>query len=746
MADNPEDELLQIFLEEATDLLGALSATLSIWQNDLNNFDKVADLKRDLHTLKGSARMVGQTTIGTLAHELETLCEALVKKQIPIDRNIFELMLSAQDRISLMIEALKNKQPPLDTEDLLNAFHKYLGTSETSKPTPAAPVTPETKTLAEEKKPEAQTQEIIRIRADLLEKINNLSTEGNLIRISLEQQINRMSTYLQEMKQGSRRLEDQLAVLNDEIENLEVKNKAEYPALEQLGNSLREITVDIFSVLKTLIEENGSMEALYLHQARVSTELQHRLSHTRLVPFDSIVPRLSRIARQIAKELKKEVDFKVLKSQGEMDRTVLEHLVPSLEHILRNALDHGIEAPDVRKKRGKPEVGNIEVNFTQSGSTVAITIADDGGGIDSHIIRKKAIKLGMLAPNAKISDEEAIRFILEPGFSTREAVSEISGRGVGMDVVNMAIKEMGGSLQIESTVGKGSKMTLRFPFTISLNRILLFTVQNEIFGILLANIESIASIPIEKINETVYEEKDKVYNQIYMGEILNKENSNANLKLTKKKTYPLLLFSGANYPLAFLVDSILYNRELVVQSLGGQFKMTDLLSGATLLGDGTVVYILDPFALSAKAKTCLEQEGTVLQTTVKKDTQSEKRKNALILIVDDSVSSRAVTQRFLERHHFQAITAKDGLDALQQLENQNPDLILLDIDMPRMDGFEFTLALKKDKNLKNIPIIVITSRITEHKKRATELKLPYLVEKPYQEHELLTIIHKILGT
>jgi len=739
MANNPPDqELLLIFLEESTDLVASLSATMRQWEKNLNELSLIADLKRDLHTLKGSARMVGQMAIGRLAHELETLAEALAKGQVPVDQKVFNLINLGQDRISLMIESLRKNEAIPAADDLIQQFYQYIPKGEKTEAKSETPAeTPKAAVKKEEKVSVQPTAEVIRVRSDLLEKLDNLSTENSMIRVNLEQQISSFSTYLQELKEGTRRLESQLTTLDAEVET----DPSRAVALTQISNGIKETNIDFVNALKNLNDTTSTMESYLLNQARINAELQQRLSSTRLVPFESIIPRLGRIARQVSTELNKAVDFKVTQSEGDMDRTVLEHLVPSLEHILRNALDHGIEPTDVRTQKGKPPVGKIEVSFTRAGSTVAIEITDDGGGINTEAVRKKAIKLGMLTPDAVISDNDVMRFIMEPGFSTREAVSEISGRGVGMDVVNMAVKEMGGTLNIDSEIDKGTKFTIRFPFTISLNRVMLFTVQDQIYGVLLANIESIISIKKEQVNDLSFSHLDKSYSLHYLGSLL--KMGEEEIHIPRKETFPVILFSASNYSVALVIDSVLYNRELVVQALGNQFKLMNLCSGITLLGNGQVVYILDPYTLATKVKGITAREQVTPLSS--KGRHLKVNEQPMVMVVDDSVSVRTVSKRFLERNHYKVITAKDGIEALQTLEETIPDLILLDIDMPRMDGFEFVISLRQDDRFKEIPIIIITSRPTEHRLRAEQLNVANILGKPYQESELLPLMKSLLG-
>ena len=738
---NDDQELKDIFMEEATDLVASVSVTLRAWENDLHDLKKISDVKRDLHTLKGSARMVGFSTLGTLTHELETLCEAVAKNQISIDKSVFDLICFGHDQLSLMVECLKKNETPPEVTDIIEKFHAYLPTAEAVVPkkTKEQQATP----IESPKNPIGHAVEIVRVRADMLEKLNSLSTESSMVRIGLEQKITVLNSGLLEMKQCVKRFEWQLNDLNIELEqNQDIRHK--WFPLEQLINSLRETNVDLDNINKELFGSCTQMENDALRQARINAELQQRLTTTRLVPFESIVPRLSRIARQISSEINKKVDFKVIQSQGDMDRTVLEQLVPSLEHILRNAIDHGIESFSDRMKNKKSEVGKIEVRFVRSGSTIAIEVQDDGAGISPDIIRRKAIHLGLMKANSVVSDEEVIRYILEPGFSTREEVTEISGRGVGMDVVSTAVKEMGGNLTIRSEVGVGTKITIRFPFTISLNRILIFSMQNQLLGMLLSNVESVSSINVKALKESTVKLENKIYSLVYLGELLNAEQKQ--FRAPKKNTIPILLCGDVEYPTAIAVDSVLYSRDLVVQALGPQFKLRNEYVGATTLGDGRIVFVLDPHHLSMNAKALkgsLSNNDEVMATPE----VSEKikfMKPALILVVDDSMSARAVTERLLEHNHFQVITATDGIDALEKIAQTIPDLIVSDIDMRGMDGLEFAMSLQQDPQYKDIPLVMVTSRPHEHRKRIEELKIAHVLEKPYQEEEFLMLINQLL--
>jgi len=734
------EELLNIFLEEAKDLLDATSATIQTWSADLNNKTCFSDLKRDLHTLKGGARMVGLSQLSALAHELESLCEALIAGATAIDRSAYELVCAGQDRMSVIIEALMKHESPPDTVDIINQFKQRMGKSDTAadakKVESQSKKDPETKpevskenSTAEEKKTaeKAKTEaasEVIRVRADLLEKLNNLSIESNIIRVNLGHYVDNFNTHLTESLRLTKTLQEKIRSLPREVD-LRVNS-------EVLG---------LINTCKNLAQIQSNIESLLSQQSRIELELQDRLVDTRMVPFKSVVPRLSRITRQVATELKKKVDFAVVQAEGEIDRNLLEHLAPSLEHLLRNALDHGVESPAARLQSSKPEVGTINLRYFRMGNEACIEISDDGSGINPEAVRRKAVKIGLLSEDAILSDEDIIRYILEPGFSTREEVSEISGRGVGMDVVNTVVKGLGGNLSIESRLGNGTRFTIRLPFTTSVNRALLVVVQGQTFGILLSNIDSIVLLNAKQVKENlnkntpVVQHNNKDYQLKYLGATLNLQDK-PNLTNINKESLPALLFNFSDYNAALLVDSLAGSQEVVVQTLGPQFKLMDIFSGATLLADGRVVIILDAYSITSRAikrvSDAIEIRGPV-------------KKQPTVLVVDDSVTIRTVTKNFLERHKYTVITAKDGYDALEKLEQGNPDIILLDVEMPRMDGFQFAEKIRGDANTAQIPIIMITFCAgDEQRSHATRLGIDRFMSKPYQEPELLETIETLL--
>jgi chemosensory pili system protein ChpA (sensor histidine kinase/response regulator) len=519
-----------------------------------------------------------------------------------------------------------------------------------------------------------------------------------------------------------------------------------YSAIQQLSRALTESSSDLADLRETLSDRVRDTETLLVQQSRINTELQEGLMKTRMIPFASMVPRLRRIVRQISGELSKKVEFDVRNPEGEMDRNILERMIAPLEHMLRNALDHGIEKPADRKKNGKPETGEVTLSLTREGGDVVLRMIDDGAGIPAQVIRDKAIRQGMMAKDEDLSEREILQFILQPGFSTAQAVTQISGRGVGMDVVASEIKQLGGSLDIDSTVGKGTVFTVRLPFTVSVNRALMVSTGEDFYAIPLNTIEGIVRVSTYELEEyykpdaPMYEYAGQQYRLQYLGSLLNSDH---HPKLQGQALpLPVILVRGAEQPMALQVDSLMGSREIVVKSLGPQFSTVRGVSGATILGDGNVVVILDLPAMIRSDILSERQRLANLENA--KEASRREEQSTVVMVVDDSVTVRKVTSRLLERNGMEVITAKDGLDAVAQLQDHKPDIILLDIEMPRMDGFEVASFVRHDDNLRDTPICMITSRTGEkHRERALAIGVNEYLGKPFQETELLDTITRL---
>ncbi|UUN88446.1 Hpt domain-containing protein [Pseudomonas extremorientalis] len=751
-ASGADPELLDIFLEEAADILDSSSAALSRWQAEPGNRQEVETLLRDLHTLKGGARMVEITPIGDLAHELEFLYEGLSAGLLAPSPELFALLQGCHDRLAQMIDAVADGLPVGSVAKLIERIKSLVHPNQ-------EPVTPVALPAGKAEAVVDPAADMVKISAELLDDLVNLAGETSIFRGRIEQQVNDARIVLTEVETTLSRMRDQLRRLDTETQGrILSRQQAEaerlgyeefdplemdrHSQLQQLSRALSESASDLLDLKDTLERRNEDAHGLLQQQARINTELQEGLMRTRMVPFERMLPRLKRIVRQVAGELGKDVEFIVGNAEGEMDRNVLERMAAPLEHMLRNAVDHGLESRDARLLAGKPEKGRITLDLTHEGGDIVFDMRDDGAGVPLEAVRRKAIKRGLLGAHQEMSDRDVLQFILQPGFSTAEKITQISGRGVGMDVVHEEVRQLGGSMVIDSTPGEGVHFRIRLPFTVSVNRALMVQCADDQYAIPLNTIEGLVRVLPHELaghyqqDPPYYEYAGQRYELFYLGDLLHTV-SRPKL-LGQYQPVPVLLVQCNERHVAIHVDAMAGTREIVVKGLGPQFAGVQGLSGATILGDGRVVLIIDLLAHIRARQPALPAQPVDAPLILN---DPLKKRPLLVLVVDDSVTVRKVTSRLLERNGMNVLTAKDGIDALAVLEEHTPDLMLLDIEMPRMDGFEVATQVRNDPRLMRLPIIMITSRTGQkHRDRAMAIGVNDYLGKPYQESVLLESI------
>ncbi len=802
-------ELMTMFLTEAEDLIGSMDNLSRQLFTTPGNTQMMGELRRALHTLKGGARMVRVQAIADLAHTLESMLDSVVDGHLPASQRLIELIQSASDHLSEMIDRVREGLPVeaatvlhhhienLVTQQLLSspddpkrsgqptplrstpppeektasrsgtrapaaeARANRVTFTETSSETPQASDQSPADLLEPERRSSPRVvQEQVRVTATLLNQLVNYAAEVSITRSRVDQQMAGQRHSLQEMAQTVARLRDQWrkleietevqilrrhqALENTDFDPLELER---YSTLQQLSRGLIESVSDLASLHGMLMATTRDAEMLLLQQSRITKELQEGLMRTRMVPFAVLAQRLRRIVRQTAQELNIHAELQLVGADIELDRTVLDRMVAPLEHMLRNAISHGLEPPALRRAAGKPETGVITISLRREGQEVVISVSDDGHGLDLAAIRRKAQDRGLLAPNTHLADREVMQFIVEPGFSTAGQVTQISGRGVGMDVVLNEVRLLGGTLYIDSEALRSTTFTVRLPLTLAVNKSLLVNVQGDLFAISLVTILAVLQLPHEEVNR-LYEEPHPVltrggsdYQFVHAATLLDAPLPPRRLAAGEK--LPVLLFGVGDVRTALAVDGLLGARDIVVKSVGPQLGRVREISGATILGDGRVAVILDMSALIRKniaAHGLLVADGSRTAPRVAEET------GISVLVVDDSITVRRVTARLLERHHMTVLTARDGVDAVALLQKHTPDLILMDIEMPRMDGYELTTYIRSEPRLKHIPIVMITSRTgAKHRRRAAEVGVTYYLGKPYQETELLEAINSLRG-
>ena len=771
-----DSDLKNLFLEDARDLLERIDAQIQAWQLAPQELAVLDALKRNLHTLKGSARLTGISAIGDLSHALETRLTAVDGSGAEPDDTALELAQKTADTLAIQVDALEHGAPIPRARALVQALS---GSLESGRDSPRA-LDPSVPQAAAEKEAVAEasvpspvaalvggreasspttTAPQIRVRGDLLNRLVDFAGEIGLYRARLSQRNGLMGFGLGELGQTVTRLREQLRLLEIETET-QILHRTEvggvsreegtlfdpleldrFSSLQQLSRALAETVNDLVSLRELLGGYQRESADLLSQQARLAEELQDGLLRTRMVPFMQVVPRLHRLVRQTATSLAKSARLEVLGPEVELDRSILDRLVAPLEHLLRNAVDHGLEEPDDRAQAGKPSVGVITLVLSREGNEVVINLSDDGRGMDVAAIRRQAIARGLLAPQVELSEEALMQFVFEPGFSTHGRVTQISGRGVGMDVVNSEVKAANGTIAIDSVAGRGTNFTIRLPLTLAIIEAFLVCVGDQIYAVPHSTIEGAARIGRDDL-ATLYRGKGggfqyrgHDYRVAYLGAVLDPRQGP---QLGERRWVPLLLTRVGDLRVAFQVDSLIESNRFLVKPLGPQLTGVRWLSGGTILPDGRVALILDALAL---LRTGALQD--YLPAACPQDGAVEAP--VCVMVVDDSLTVRRVTARLLRRQNMEVLTAKDGVEALTLLDERRPDVMLLDIEMPRMDGYELTRHVRRSDRLKDLPVIMITSRTGDkHRDHARALGVDRFLGKPYQESQLLAEISSVL--
>ena len=803
--DDFQEELIETFLEEAEDLLNEISAILSGWQSTPSDFSYADQLHRTLHTLKGGARLSGMETLGSASHDFESFS---LDHQVSRDSSpaFFEQALVRYDALVEIVERTRagefispnpiqedESTDQSSTESIqISPIEDTIGNNELieqniSSDTPDSPSevteskveieanfdTPdisiqETVQDSTEANPGREATdnraEVVRLKAPDLDNIINLSGESTVFRTRIEAEVNdsvgtitELENTIDRIQTLARRLdvETQAQILfrkeqiaeSDSPEDFDPLEMDRYSLLQQLSHQLNESSSDLKDLRSTLTNTNSETLSLLTQTSRLQSELNDRLLKTRMVPFGRLMPRLQRMTRQISGELDKKVQLHTGALEGELDRNVLDQILPALEHVLRNAIDHGIEPANERAEKGKEAVGRIGIEVQRDGAQVVIKIADDGKGIDLDKVTQNAIDKGLIdkAQGDAMQEAEIADLIFMPGFSTADSLTQISGRGVGMDIVRSIISQLGGTVEVGSKSGVGSTFFLRIPFTLSVNRALMINIGNNHYALPLSSLEALARVPVAEL-DSYYEDDNKYlsygnhqYKVMYLGEILRTAERPRTETLTDR-TVPLALFRSGEFAIAAQVDEIQGSQEIVVKSLSHPFNKVPGLSGAAIMGDGTLVVTLDMFTLMSRS----EASGLNAQSEIEKREIAEDVETS-ILVVDDSVTVRKVTSRFLKREGFAVSLARDGVEALRMVNEHPPNLMIVDVEMPNMDGFELIEILQSTEKFQHIPVILITSRTGEkHRQKGLSLGAKRYFGKPYREDEILLAINELM--
>ncbi|MBL8310302.1 MAG: Hpt domain-containing protein [Burkholderiales bacterium] len=880
--DDLDEQVLPIFLEEAQDLFPRAGEQVNAWRRDRQTAAHAEALKRTLHTLKGSARMAGAMRLGELAHGLET---RLLEVQGAPTAAVFDGFDESLDDMAYLLERLTHGESdvilprfapesspaaqvapvPPDTTVGGAEMATTAPISAGESPTPTAtvpmvrvaPTAPSITEIAQRlalrqtataaapavaETPEAAAA-ILRVRSDAVEQLADEAGEISITRSRIEAEMRNLKGGLLDLTSSVVRLRGQLREIEIQGES-QIQSRLDqesqfdplefdrYTRFQELTRGLAEGVNDVATVQQSLLKNLSDAENALSTQTRLSRSVQLRLQTMRTVPFANLSDRLYRVLRQTAKDVKKRANLDIRGGRIEIDRSVLERLTPVLEHLVRNALAHGIEPQDVRQQRNKPEIGELTLSVRQQGNEVAISLADDGDGIALDRVRARAVATGLLAADEAVSESRLLEFIFQSGFSTSEEVTAVAGRGVGMDVVRSEVTALGGRVDVRSQTGLGTTFTLSVPLTLAVTQVLLVGVGKATFGIPSSIVEQVRQIPIAERTAAA-----AAGSLQHVGQTVPYRTFAALAQIAAtpgvQRTAPVLIVRSGELMVAVEVDRIINNQEVVAKPYGPQLARVPGLVGLTVLANGMITPLMNPvnLMLTQEAGAVVQQTSvapevaSLIVTTQVEDHAAKEvslpRETAttaplvapevddvvsavmppavdvpaaldgllafedsladastrvapaphvatvtpltphtpvnlpeatiapripVVLVVDDSLTVRKITSRLLEREGYRALTAKDGLDALQVLADNNPDVILLDIEMPRMDGFEFTKTIKADNRQNNIPIIMITSRTAEkHRSHAMELGVNEYLGKPYQDEQLLALVAQYAG-
>jgi chemosensory pili system protein ChpA (sensor histidine kinase/response regulator) len=787
-------ELFPIFDEEAAELMPQLGGALRQWSARPDNQSARNEVLRALHTLKGSARLAGALRLGEMAHHIESEIEFLGSEAVAAQD--FESLLTRFDSMEHALEVLRKWGTPAVPAGIAQPIAAPVDSASAARPAqivvqPEAPVAsvhpaiaaaavlpsvmapagqitiPAPQTMARQPLRQAASASI-RVRSQLLDRMVNQAGEVMITRSRLEVELGQLRASLGDMSGNLNRLRQQLRDIELQAETQMQSRLAQakelqagfdplefdrFTRVQELTRMMAESVNDVATVQRTLQRTVEATEDDLIAQARQTRELQRDLLRTRMVEFEGISDRLYRVVRLASKETGKQVRLDLLGGTIEMDRGMLDRMTPAFEHLLRNCVAHGIESPQVRTAAGKDPIGLITVHLRQEGNDVSVEFSDDGAGLDLKRIREKALTLGLVDAGQTLDDQQAAGMIFMPGFSTASQVTELAGRGIGMDVVRSEVNGVGGRIETSTVAGQGTHFKLVLPLTTAVTQVVMLRAGTLSVGVP-ANV-------VETVRRATAKELQQAYNTGFLdvageqvpffwsGALLQSSHHTSE---TQTKTTPVVVFRSAAQRIALHVDEVLGNQEVVVKNLGPQLSRLPGLAGMSVLASGAVVLIYNPVALAtiygeqARALSADRAEPHMLESVAG---QAPKQvvlvpaspKIPLILVVDDSITVRRVTQRLLQREGYRVALAADGLQALERLQEERPTVVLSDIEMPRMDGFDLARNIRADPRLSDLPIIMITSRIAgKHREHAKELGVDHYLGKPYSEDELMNLV------
>lgn len=786
-------DISQVFIQEAGDLLEKIYTDLLELEKMPESETILTNLLRNLHTLKGSAKMARFETIGELCHKLEDAFDVYKTQNTEIKEKMLHPVFSAFDLIGEMLETYKTdgdasvKQFTAKIAEIDNKLFLYQNFDL------AAETVPQTRKKASpEKSGVKKTREednIIKITTTDLDNLVNLSTEMLVNRTELSSYFDHLKKIISEIDTTKKQIYQSENLLDDILdEKLKMKDGQSISSntdagvleteenLQNVSVNIKEFIRKLNSITSDLNRLSQGLERNISRVAHLSKDLHSDILKARMVPIEQLFNRFIRPVRDMALEQKKQINLVIEDNEAEMDRAMVEALVDPILHIIRNAIDHGIETPKERQALNKDKKGTIILRASQEKNQIVIDVLDDGRGIDIEKVKKTIVKNKMASRKDidKLSEAEILDYLFLPEFSTREKTTDISGRGIGLNVVSNQIQKLKGIIRIKTEPNAGTTFSIRLPLTLVVSQALIIQFQEQPIAIPVAAVQE--SIQLDPDNLLVDDDRKylkvrgKLLPFIHINDILHFEEAEES-----EATFPYaLVLHDAGISMALGVSKIIGRQEIVIKSLGTHLQNVEYVSGGTIMGNGEVALILDyaamvrdveaqyfgrigekisprllPKPIEPKVAPPAEPEKEVTETAylpqniIKKKVVKDRK--AQVLIVDDSISVRNFVSSVLEKQGYSTIKSSDGDNALKRLEKDVIDLVITDLEMPKMHGFELIQKIRNQSNFKNLPIVILTGKTGQsNRARATELGANAFIMKPFKENDLISVLNKFI--
>ncbi len=755
----PEDvapELVDSLLSELPEQTASFSAAIANLDQG-GSMDDIIIAQRAAHTLKGAGNTVGVRGIANLTHHLEDILTALVNSNTLPSGLIRSTLQRASDCLEEISESLTtDSEPPQDTLSVLQEILDLAGRIDhegIESLAGQAQVTPSTATTAkaadskDAKEEKENTEQMLRIPASTIDSLLQFSDELMIANGQLRDQLKNaldqtraLKAHLDQFHLISEEMLDlvdlqsikQLQTADTENPDFDSLEMDQYNELYTTSRRLHEMTSDSREMNRGFVSQLRDIDALVIEQGYLNGASRDQLLDMRTIPVNTITSRLQRSVRQAIRMTGKNAQLSITGQDVLVDRDILNGMLDPIMHLLRNAVDHGIEDPENRVATGKNEQGNIKLDFKRDKNMIVVDCIDDGAGLNLNAIKNKALKLGMIEPDTVLADDEIKQLIMQPNFSTQENVSHISGRGVGMDAVNTGIRALGGTLNIDSEAGQGCHFHIQLPLSLAHYNTLLVKIGSQTLAIAELGIDQIllpeAGHLSQEDQEYVFEFDDKRYTVKALESLLSRVQPNLDQEI-QNRTLLLLSYQDQHYAIA--VESVLNVKEMVVKELDSVLPKIHGVIGASLLDDGSIASVLDLQELLQQPARWGDQHN---EQFIQKD-QMDDLPHAMV--VDDSLSARRSLEQFFSDMGYQIMPARDGLEAIELLDSRIPDIVITDLEMPRVNGIELTEHLRRTESTESLPVIMITSRATgKHKQLAIEKGVDVYLTKPYSEEEL----------